>query len=254
MIGRTAAFAIATVGLIAGGLHAQELTPPDTTRPATWKASVDFGFNFASGNSSFTVLSSGLRLARTPTAISEFEWSAGIEYGRNQGVVVERRIFSSVKYDYLPKHRVSPFAFATAEQDEARMIDLQAYGGAGLKLTVWQSAAGKASVSGAVVYNYETYATPALVGGPTERTTRWSARFKAARKFGAALELDHTSFYQPVFESAADYNLSAASSLTSKATSHLSIFVRHLYRRDSTPREGVKPVDQRVTAGLRIDF
>jgi hypothetical protein len=251
---RAAASVLILVALIPRVSHAQELAQPDTARPAAWKASVDFGFNFASGNSSFTVLSSALRIARTPTEVSEFEWSAGIEYGRNQGVVVERRFFSAVKYDYLPKHRVSPFAFATAEQDEARQIDLQAYGGAGLKLTMWQSDVGKASVSGAVVYNYETYATTVQIGGPSERTTRWSVRFKAARKFGPALELDHTSFYQPVFESAADYNMSAASALTSKATSHLSIFVRHLYRRDSTPREGVEPVDQRVTAGLRIDF
>ncbi len=89
---------------------------------------------------------------------------------------------------------------------------------------------------------------------PSERTPRWSVRFKGMRKLGPAVELNNPTFYQPVFESAADYNLSAASSVTTKATSHFSIFVRHLFRRDSTPREGVKAVDQRVTAGLLIEF
>jgi hypothetical protein len=242
-------------------LHASDLPAqapvqpiPAMPLPGAWKASVDFGFNFASGNTSFAVLSSGFKLTRGATETSEFEWTAGIEYGRNNGVVVEKRGFSSMKYDYLPKRRVSPFVFAAAEQDEARQIDLQAFGGAGLKLTLWQSEVGKASVSGAVVYNYETFTTPKLLAAPNERTTRWSARFKATRKFGPALELENTTFYQPVFEAISDYNLSAASSVTSRATAHLAIFVKHLYRRDSTPRADVNPVDQRITAGLRVDF
>ena len=251
---RSAVALVLTAAVRVDMLAAQEVVPPPTPTPPAWKASIDFGFNFASGNSSFAALSSGIRIARMPTAASEFEWSAGVEYGRNNGVVVEKRINTSIKYDYLPKHRVSPFIFGTAEQDEARKIDLQAFGGAGLKVSLWQSDAGKASVSGAVVYNYETFTTPQLVVAPSERTTRWSVRFKGTRKFGPALELENTTFYQPVFQSVADYNLSAASSVTSKATSHLSIFVRHLYRRDSTPREEVKPVDQRVTAGLRVSF
>ena len=203
-----AALTLIIATLSASALPAQDSIPA-AARPPAWKASVDFGFNFASGNSSFTTLSSGVRVTRIPTATSEFEWSAGIEYGENQGVVVEKRIVSSAKYDYLPKHRISPFTFATAEQDDARKIDLQAYGGAGLKLTLWQSEQGKASVSGAVVYNYETFTNPKLVVAPSERTTRWSARFRGVRKFGKALELDNTTFYQPVFRSDADYNLNA---------------------------------------------
>jgi hypothetical protein len=251
---RSAVALVFITAIPAGGVAAQDVVQPATPPAPAWKATVDFGFNFASGNSSFTALSSGVRIARTPSATSEFEWSAGIEYGRNQGVVVEKRIVSSVKYDYLPKHRVSPFTFATAEQDEARKIDLQAFGGAGIKVVLWQAAAGKASLSGAVVYNYETFTTPKLLVVPSERTTRWSLRFRGARTFGPALELDNTTFYQPVFQSLDDYNLSASTSVTSKATSHLAIFIRHLYRRDSTPRAEVQPVDQRITAGLRVEF
>jgi putative salt-induced outer membrane protein YdiY len=256
MIGRAGAVLVLIAALDVSALAAQAavLPIPPKPEPGAWKASVDFGFNFASGNSSFAVLSSALKITRGATETSEFEWAAGFEYGRNNGVVVEKRGFSSMKYDYLPKRRVSPFVFGAAEQDEARQIDLQAFGGAGLKLTVWQSEAGKASVSGAVVYNYETFTTPKLLTAPNERTTRWSARVKAARKFGTALELENTTFFQPVFESISDYNLSAASSVTSKATSHLALFVKHLYRRDSTPREDVNPVDQRITAGLRVNF
>jgi putative salt-induced outer membrane protein YdiY len=253
MLTRSRALLVLTAALRASALSAQDVAPAPLP-PPNWKASLDFGFNFASGNSSFAALSSGIRLGRRPTEISEFEWTVGVEYGRNQGVVVEKRLTSGMKYDYLPKRRISPFTFVTAEQDEARKIDLQAFGGAGLKLTLWRSEAGKASVSGAVVYNYETFTTPKLLVTPSERTTRWSARFKGTRKFGPALELDNTTFYQPVFEVISDYNLSSASSITSKATSHLSVFVRHLYRRDSTPQENVKAVDQRVTAGLRVDF
>lgn len=248
---------IVSLALAAGGnIHAQ--TPgapsaPDTT-PRTWLVGIDFGFNFASGNSNFSVLNTALRVNRKRSELAEFEWSAGIEYGRDRGVVREKRISSGAKFDYLPERTISPFTFVNAEQDEARKIDLQAYGGAGIKYTFWKGASGKASISAAMVYNYETFNRATLVIAPNERTTRWSLRFKAARKFGAGLQLENTSFYQPVLDVANDYNINATTAVTSKATSHLSLFIRHLYRRDSTPVLNVKPVDQRVTAGLRMEF
>ena len=47
------------------------------------------------------------------------------------------------------------------------------------KYTFWKSAAGKASISAAVVYNYETFTTSrlTLVAAPSERQARWSLRF-----------------------------------------------------------------------------
>lgn len=219
-----------------------------------WVFGIDFGFNGARGNSNFSALNAAMHVNRRKTDVAEFEWTGGIEYGRDKGVVTERRLTSGLKFDYLPEHNLSPFTFVTAEQDAARKIDLQAFGGAGMKYTFWKSKAGKASISGALVYNYETFTTPRLTVVPSERTTRWSLRFKGTRKFGAGMQIENTSFYQPVLQRADDYNITASTAITSRATSHVSLFVRHLYRRDSTPQLNVRPVDQRVTGGLRMEF
>ena len=224
--------------------------------PKAWKVAVDLGFNAASGNSSLAYWHSALALSRLQKQFAEFEWNISFDYGHNRGRLAEQRLTSGAKFDYLPSNRISTFTFVNAEQDEVRKVDLQAYGGAGLKYTLWKSDAGKASISAAMVYNYEMFTTSraTLVAAPSEGQARWSLRFKGTRKFGKALELENTTFYQPVFDVVGDYNFSATSSMKSKATSHLSLVIQHVYRRDSTPHEGVNPVDQRLTGGLRVEF
>jgi hypothetical protein len=195
-------------------------------------------------------------LTRLQKELAEFEWNASFDYGHNRGNLAEQRLTSGAKFDYLPLSTLSPFTFVNAEQDEVRKVDLQAYGGAGVKYTFWKSEVGKASFSAATVYNYETFTTSrvTLVAAPSERQVRWSVRFKGSRKFGKALELDNTTFYQPVYNVAGDYNFSASSSVSSRVTTHLSLIIQHLYRRDSTPQPDVRPVDQRLSGGLRVEF
>lgn len=96
--------------------------------------------------------------------------------------------------------------------------------------------------------------TPTLASSPvpSERNARWSLRFKGARRFGPALEIENTTFYQPVLHAPGDYNISAGTAMTSQATSHVALFLRYLYRRDSTPRMGVRQSDQRFSGGLRL--
>jgi Protein of unknown function, DUF481 len=238
------------------GAQQRDSTVKAAQAPKLWKAKLDLGFNAASGNSSLSYWHSALTLTRLQKELAEFEWNVSFDYGRNRGNLAEDRLTSGAKFDYLPLNTVSPFTFVSAEQDEVRKVDLQAFGGAGLKFTFLKSDAGKASISAAAVYNYETFTTSrvTLIAAPSERQVRWSLRFKGSRKFGKALELDNTTFYQPVFDAAGDYNFSASSSVSSKATAHLSLVIQHLYRRDSTPQPGVKPVDQRLSGGLRVEF
>ena len=255
---RSGAITCAILATVVGSVVAQQ---PDSSvkappAPKTWKLAVDLGFNAASGNSSLTYWHSAVTVTRLQRQLAEFEWNITFDYGHNRGNLAENRLTSGAKFDYLPLTTFSPFTFVNAEQDEVRKIHLQAYGGAGLKYTFWKSDAGKASVSAALVYNYETFATSrvTLVAAPSAGQPRWSMRFKGLRKFGRVLELDNTTFYQPVFDIANDYNFSASSSVSSRATSHVSLIIQHLYRRDSTPHEGVKPVDQRLSGGLRVQF
>ena len=253
-----AAIAGAILATLVSSATAQQAdsTTKSAPAPKVIKLTVDLGFNAASGNSSLTYWHSAVTVTRLPSALAEFEWNVSFDYGRNRGNLAEQRLTSSAKFDYLPLNTFSPFTFVNAEQDEVRKVDLQAYGGAGLKYTFLKSPAVKASISAAVLYNYETFTTSrvSLVAAPSQRQARWSLRFKGSRKFGKALELDNMTFYQPVFDIANDYNFSATSSLSSKATPHLSLIIRHLYRRDSTPQQGVKPVDQRLSGGLRVEF
>src|SRR5688500_18584066 len=151
-----------TCAMLAAFVDSVDAQQPDSVakaaaRPKSWKLAIDLGFNAASGNSSLTYWHSEVTLTRLQKTLAEFEWNASFDYGRNRGNLAEQRVTSGAKFDYLPLNTFSPFTFVNAEQDEVRKVDLQAYGGAGLKYTFWKSDAGKASISAAAVYNYETF-------------------------------------------------------------------------------------------------
>ena len=140
----SAVIACAILAVLVGSASAQQADTSMKSAPApkVVKLTVDLGFNAASGNSSLTYWHSAVTLTRLPSALAEFEWNVSFDYGRNRGNLAEQRLTSSAKFDYLPLNVFSPFTFVNAEQDEVRKVDLQAYGGAGLKFTFWKSPAG----------------------------------------------------------------------------------------------------------------
>ncbi|HUH12912.1 MAG TPA: DUF481 domain-containing protein, partial [Longimicrobiales bacterium] len=187
--------------------------------------------------------------------LAEFEVGLQYRYGESDGDVIARNVRSSVKLDLNPRGAWSPFLFGTAARDRQRRIDLRSSGGAGARYILWRGAPGEASLSVATLYSYESYAaTPTSSAPPTEKTARWSWRFKGKRELGEAVVLENVSSYQPVWDRASDYYVDVTSTATVRMWSGIQLRIQHQYQHDETPPEGVVSDDNALTVGLRFVF
>lgn len=247
-------FSLATLALPATVWGQDPVPEPELPpSPPSWSLGMDLSFSGASGNDRTLLLISGLKLTHLRTDRFEFEWSGDVRYGRSEGREVARRLRTGVKLDISPQARWSPFIFSTAERDPFRKLDVRASGGAGVKHILWQSDAGSASLSAAGLFSYEAVEPEdGVPAGPSEQVARWSWRLKADRKLAEHVRLEHTSFYQPIWDRLGDYLIEARSGLTVRVSERVGLSLGHQFDRDSTPAQGVLKDDHVVTAGLSL--
>ena len=238
--------------LLSGAAAAQDATPAVDR----WAVGSELGLNAARGNSSYTMLSTGLRFTHLNRKLYELDWASALTYGESEGKVIARRMSTAIKADYNPAATWSPFIFGSVERDRIRRIDLLSNAGAGAKYTVFRNARGSGSFSGAVVYSLKDIVSPpaAAAPEPTQKVARLSLRPKVVQKSASGFSYDHTTFYQPEVGNAGDYNLEAVTGLGYSPNKISTLFTRYTYRVDSRPPAGVKREDQLVVAGIKLQF
>ncbi|GMV08016.1 MAG: hypothetical protein AMXMBFR53_42910 [Gemmatimonadota bacterium] len=238
---------LAALALLAVPLGAQEA-------PDRWSIQAELGFNGSGGNSSYSVLRTGLKAKHLRTDVAEFEASFLVRYGKNDEKVIADDARASVKLDLWPQQRFSPFFFADLGRDKIRKLDGRFSGGAGGKWAVWTDASGTASVSVAGLYDYQNFlVATGSAGLESESLARWSFRTKVERKLGAA-SLEQVALFQPVWDDGSDFVLDVTHSLSTQVLGNLSLTVEHQYLRDSTPPPGVGKDDQRFAVLLKLTF
>lgn len=240
------AAAAALSALVAGSLAAQGAAP--AAPPDLWTVASELGLNAARGNSSYTMLSTGLRVTHLAKKEFELDWASALTYGESNGAVIARRISTAIKGDYRPAAVWSPFVFASVERDRIRKIDALANAGAGAKWTFFRNAAGAASLSGAGVYSMKD-----VVADTAQKAWRVSLRTKIAQKF-AQYSYEQTTFYQPEIGKAGDFNVDAVTRIGYSPNKISTLFAQYTYRVDSRPPAGVKREDQLMLAGIKLSF
>ena len=237
-------------GAAASPAHAQDA-------PDLWRSQLELGFNGSSGNSSFGILRTGGSLSRIETEVYEFEISALVGYGKSEDRVIADDIRSTIKLDWKPTSDFSPFAFVSASRDRIRKLDLKANGGVGAKWTFYRGArdGNKASFSLAGILDYEDFKLPAgSTEAETERTPRWSARFKFDHAFTSGASFGHVTFWQPKIDGFGDYIIEMSNSISTRLTSSLSLAIQHELLHDEVPPPGAEPRDQKFSVVLRVSL
>jgi N-acetylated-alpha-linked acidic dipeptidase len=227
---------------------------PPAAPPSRWGVTVDLGFNGSRGNTALTVFSTGIGVKHLITDEFRLEWNGSIRYGESEGEVVARNIRSQINFDFNPDAAVSPFFYANAERDPFRRMRLRTDGGAGAKYTFWRRSNDEVSLSVAGLYSrQEFFPLPSGEVTPHRSNARWSSRGRLRRQFGSA-RLDHTSFFQPVFDRIHDYNYDATTRLSTKLNERISLALTHIYKNNSRPPGGVVREDQSFQAGVTVQF
>jgi N-acetylated-alpha-linked acidic dipeptidase len=247
----------------ATALLAQSATPParaaprqeqEATAPSRWAATLDLGFNGSRGNTTLAVLSTGFGIKHLITDEFRFEWNGNLRYGESEGEVVARNVRSQVSFDLDPGGAVSPFFFADAERDPFRRMRLRTDGGAGAKYTFWERRNEEVSLSLAGLYSrQEFFPRPNGDVTPHRTNARWSGRGRVRRQFDD-VRIEHTSFFQPVYDRLSDYNYDATTRIGTRLNERISLTFTHVYKHNSTPPEGVVREDQSFQAGITVQF
>lgn len=220
------------------------IPPPDR-----WKFGSDLALTATSGNQSFAILTAGLQLKHLQVESYEFELDTQARYGRSEGEDIARKLQGSMKFDFHPEAVWSPFFFVQAEHDRFRSLSLRLQGGAGAKYTFWSEGDDEVSLSLAALYDRER-----LDDEPASERARWSWRGRLDKELATDLRFSNTTFYQPVWDRAADYLITSRTALSTRVTDHVALNITHLFERDSTPPEDVRKSDQTFTVGLRIEL
>jgi putative salt-induced outer membrane protein YdiY len=247
-------FALVSAGPTAAAVQEEAPATADTV-PDRWEAAFDLGFNGSTGNTRIAVLTTGFRIKHLETERYEMEWTVSYRYGESEGEVVARNLRSGLSYDLHPNAAWSPFLFVNAERDAFRKLDMRTNAGAGLKRTFVDGEEASLSLSGALLHDYEDFTEP--VGDEfltTRNRARWSVRAKGHRLWEGGLRFEHVTFFQPVVQSAADYNIDSSTRLTFFLTDRIGVNVSYTLRRDSTPPPEVEHNDQILQAGVTVQL
>jgi len=221
--------------------------------PDRWSVQLELGFNGAMGNSKFTILRSGARAKYLQTDVAEFEISTLVRYGSSDEKVIANDQRLSLKLDLWPQNRWSPFVFIDASRDVIRKLDFRSNGGAGAKYTFWSEDGGSASLSGAVLWDYQDFLLdPGSAGPGTESLARWSFRAKAEKTISANTTVENATFYQPAWNRASDYLVTTTTSVSTQVLQDVSLSLEHEYLHDSRPPPGVGPDDQKFSVLLKL--
>lgn len=223
--------------------------------PDLWRSTLEFGFQGASGNSSFSILSAAGSLTRIEQARYEFEVSGRLRYGTSGDDVIANDMSSTAKFDWLPDADLSPFVFGTVGRDVTRNVDAQVVGGGGAKWTFYRNPAGstKVSLSLAAILDYENFRVDPTSSAPeTSSVSRLSSRLKYDHTFGSGAVFQHVTFWQPRFSGFSDYLVDVSNSVTTTLTTNLSLVINHTYVHDAVPPPGAVRDDQRLGVVLRV--
>lgn len=218
-----------------------------------WKVQVELGFNGAAGNSSFSILRTGVKVLRAKTDMADVELTGLVRYGQNDEKVIANDQRSTLKLDLWPDHRWSPFIFVDASRDVIRKLDFRSNGGAGAKYSFWNTQDGSGSLSAALIWDYQNFhVEPGSGDRPYESHARWSVRSKIEKTVGGTTTFEQTAFYQPVWNRSSDWLLTVTNTVSTKVLSNASLAVEHEYLHDSVPPQDVLPDDQKFSVILKL--
>lgn len=236
---------------VAAPSHAQVTETTDR-----WRGRTEFGFNGASGNTSFSILTAAAGLNHLDEEVLEFDLSLRYRYGTNDDRVIAHDMEATLKGDYRPESDLSPFVFGTVSRDVIRNVDGRMVGGGGAKWTFYRRGEEtKISLSGAAIAEYENYRLE--VGSAVAETNtvaRWSGRLKFDHTFGSGATYEHVTFWQPRMNRPRDYLIDITNAVTTTLVSNLSLVVSHAYVHDAVPPPGAERDDTRYSVLLRVRF
>jgi len=202
-------------------LHAQEDPPPPD-----WSFQSEIGASVFFGASDQTTVATTIGVDRKGARFeleNDFSYLYGEATTEEGGTFVNKRSWSvGSNLDYLGFSRVNPYMFGSALSSLEKAIEIRYKWGAGAKLTALDSEVSKLDFALAVLGERTKEDSPD--NGDTEVLARWSGEFNLQRRFSEGRTVfEAKANYSPVLDEAANYTVTAESSIAFKLSEIISL-------------------------------
>jgi len=222
-----------------------------------WSGKFSVGGSYYKGNVTKTDIRSDGTVSHTDSTF-EFSTSYKTIYGRNGSEENNREFSSTIKFDWKPYSKISPFLAFETYSNVYKGHDLRLSSLAGAKFTIYQTDNSDYSFSTAALYSIEKYTVPEIPDEnfiSTSEIFRLSIRPKIEQKLGDNVVLKHTTYYQPNVKNFSDYILETKTSITNKLTDVLFLDLSFEYDYvSSPPSEDIEKEDIAIIVSLIIKF
>lgn len=234
----------------AGAQEAPESEP--ASAPERWGFELNLALTSSSGNDEISVFDTDGRITHLQTDALKLDWTGRIRYGRSEGEDVAQNMQSGLTVELAPRARWSPFLVGRAEKDPFKKLDLRTSSGAGVRYRLLDRDHVVMTLSGAALHSYENLEVPATDPLTQERThhARWRWIGEGSYRMGEAVEAEHRTYYEPVWDRGSDYLMEVQNTVRFRFSDRLSFRVAHSFQRDSTPPAEVEENSSVLTLGV----
>lgn len=238
---------------------AAQTAPAERAAPAPrprspWRFGTSLAVQDISGNKQLRILQSTIRAEhqRPDRLIFALKLEGG--YGTSGGEEKERRLSSSLRLDWTPRARVSPFIGVDWDYNRILRINARVSGGAGANLNFSRRDSARVTLALGVVEEYRNTAARGTSPGSETNDTRFHVRLSLARTMPSGVQAEVNVKYQPVVDRLASYLFKADGTLRIALTTRLRWETTYRWWRDSSPAAEVRKDDRALVTGLAIQW
>lgn len=219
-----------------------------------WDFNLSAGWTINSGNVNSQTFNNSASVDRNDSTLA-FNANYKYVYTETDDKETNNGFNAGLKFDVWQYDRWSPFFASEYVRNIYKGYDNKFSVFGGVKFRIFTSPnVCDYSISGALVADFVDY-----TDDETEldsRVYRWSARLKIKHKFGDAVTLNHSTFYQPsILEPAEDWLITSVTKLETKLASHLFFDAAFSYEfRSLIPEDVDSRHDIETVLTLRVKF
>jgi hypothetical protein len=220
-----------------------------------WRFTTSLAVQDFSGNRQLRILQSTIKVERqTPDRLNlAFKLDGG--YGKSGGMgELERRLSSSLRFDWTPRARISPFVGVDWDYNRILRINARVSGGAGANVNLSYRDSARVTLALGVVEEYLNTAARGTSPGAITNDTRFHLRLSLARTLPSGVQTEVNVKYQPVVDRLADYLFKADGTLRVALTTRLRWQTTYRWWHDNAPAQGVRKDDRALITGVELQW